>query len=257
MSAPYILGHTDRESRRLQLQASILNPLTERLLKSSGISPGMRVLDLGCGAGDTALLAAALVGSGGEVVGIDISETSLARASLRARAANLHSVRFERADVLQYEPQSHFDAVIGRHILLHVPDALAVLERVSSWLAPGGIVAFQEYDFTSWRIAWPAVPLAETLAQSMVELFRRAAPCPDIGIRLYHLLQLAGFANPRATAECVIDGGPDSPFYEWFAETAGNLGLAPGLGDQLRKAFLEAKASIASPLIVSAWAGRD
>jgi hypothetical protein len=59
----YILGHSDREIRRLMHQAAILRPITERLLRGAGIGRGMRVLDLGCGAGDVSMLAAKLVGA--------------------------------------------------------------------------------------------------------------------------------------------------------------------------------------------------
>jgi ubiquinone/menaquinone biosynthesis C-methylase UbiE len=46
------MGHDDHERRRLALQATILNPFTEQLLRRAGISTGMHVLDLGCGIGD-------------------------------------------------------------------------------------------------------------------------------------------------------------------------------------------------------------
>ena len=48
----YVLGHSQREIQRLISQATMLRPVTERLLRSLKIGPGMRVLDLGCGAGD-------------------------------------------------------------------------------------------------------------------------------------------------------------------------------------------------------------
>jgi 2-polyprenyl-3-methyl-5-hydroxy-6-metoxy-1,4-benzoquinol methylase len=51
----YVLGHSEREIRRLQNQANILRPITKRLLRNSGICEGMRVLDVGCGAGDVSL----------------------------------------------------------------------------------------------------------------------------------------------------------------------------------------------------------
>ena len=56
--ASYILGHSEAEILRLQTQANILRPITERLPRSAGIRLGMRVLDLGSGAGDVAMLAA-------------------------------------------------------------------------------------------------------------------------------------------------------------------------------------------------------
>lgn len=47
----YILGHSNRELHRLMLQADNLRPITTRLLREIGLAGGMRVVDLGCGAG--------------------------------------------------------------------------------------------------------------------------------------------------------------------------------------------------------------
>jgi hypothetical protein len=63
--AKYILGHSQQEIGRLILQATILRPFTERLMRNAEIGPGMRVLDVGCGAGDVSMLAAELVGPSG------------------------------------------------------------------------------------------------------------------------------------------------------------------------------------------------
>jgi cyclopropane fatty-acyl-phospholipid synthase-like methyltransferase len=60
----YILEHSERAIRRLMLQAGILRPITERVLRGARIGRGMRVLDRGCGAGDVSMLAAELVGTG-------------------------------------------------------------------------------------------------------------------------------------------------------------------------------------------------
>ena len=57
----------------------MLRPITERLLRNAGIDAGMRVLDLGCGAGDVSMLAAELVGPQGSIVGIDRSQESSQR----------------------------------------------------------------------------------------------------------------------------------------------------------------------------------
>ena len=70
----YALGHSSAEIQRLKNQAAMLRPITERLLRSAGIDAGMRVLDLGCGAGDVSMLAAELVGPAGFVVAIDRSQ---------------------------------------------------------------------------------------------------------------------------------------------------------------------------------------
>jgi ubiquinone/menaquinone biosynthesis C-methylase UbiE len=64
MSTPsnYVLGHSNEEYERLVLQARILRPYTEKFFRAAGVTPGMRVLDLGSGVGDVALLAADIVG---------------------------------------------------------------------------------------------------------------------------------------------------------------------------------------------------
>jgi cyclopropane fatty-acyl-phospholipid synthase-like methyltransferase len=65
----YVLGHSDRELERLSTQARLIDPITRQIFRAAGIVPGMRVLDVGSGAGDVAFLAAEMVGDAGEVVG--------------------------------------------------------------------------------------------------------------------------------------------------------------------------------------------
>ena len=75
------------------LQAAILKPITERLLREAGLTPGLRVLDLGCGCGDVAMLAAELVGPNGTVVGIDRSADVLAVARQPQATRTLNFVK--------------------------------------------------------------------------------------------------------------------------------------------------------------------
>jgi cyclopropane fatty-acyl-phospholipid synthase-like methyltransferase len=67
----YVLGHSQRVTDRLKAQARLIDPITRRFFGEAGIEEGMRVLDVGSGAGDVALLAAELVGASGAVVGVD------------------------------------------------------------------------------------------------------------------------------------------------------------------------------------------
>ena len=82
----YELRSSETEHRRLVRQAWLLEPLTERLFREAGIGHGMRVLDLGCGMGDVAMLAARLVGPSGRVVAVDLDDIVLANASQRAES---------------------------------------------------------------------------------------------------------------------------------------------------------------------------
>ena len=90
----YQLGSDEDELARLDLQDRALAPATRALFAAAGIRPGMRVLDLGCGAGDVAFVAADLVGPDGSVVGVDRSPDALARARLQAGQRDLTQVQF-------------------------------------------------------------------------------------------------------------------------------------------------------------------
>src|SRR5215475_7328492 len=117
--AKYVMGHTDHERRRLALQASILNPLTDSFLRRAGVSAGMSVLELGCGIGEVSLIAARLVGPHGQLHGIDLDPAALEVARQRIKSAGHDHVTFEQANVAEHVLSEQYDAVIGRHILIH------------------------------------------------------------------------------------------------------------------------------------------
>lgn len=140
----YALGYTSAEHDRLIRQAARIAPFTERLFREAGIGPGQRILDLGSGVGDVAMLAARLVGPSGEVVGIERDASSMERARARVAEAGLHNVNFAQTDVNEIAGvEKPFDAAIGRFILMFIPDPVAVLRSVSRLVRPGGVLAFQ------------------------------------------------------------------------------------------------------------------
>src|SRR5437660_3114580 len=141
-SADYPLGHTDAEHERLIRQAARVAPITERFFREAGIGLGQRVLDLGSGVGDVAMLAAKLVGPSGEVVGVERDPRSIVRASARVTEAGLPNVTFTQSDVSQISSSKPFDAVVGRFILMFLPDPLAVLRSLTPLVRPGGVLAF-------------------------------------------------------------------------------------------------------------------
>src|SRR5262250_2979089 len=91
-TSQYVLGSTDAEHERLIRQAGYLDPLTELLFRDAGIGLGQRILDVGSGVGDVAMLAARLVGPAGEVVGVERDVRSIARAKARVAEAGLTNV---------------------------------------------------------------------------------------------------------------------------------------------------------------------
>ena len=218
ISTGYVMGHDDRERRRLSLQASILNPLSDQLLRRAGVSTGLRVLDIGCGVGELSMVAARLVGRRGSVTGIDIDEGALALAAARAREQGLDHVDFAHGDIATYPRDASYDAVIGRHILIHTPNPRVVVGIAHSLLNPGGVAVFQEFDFNVIHRPFPEAPLYERILEIFRAFFAKAAH-GNIGTRLFPLLVDAGFPSPECRVEYPLDGGADSPFYEWMTES--------------------------------------
>src|SRR6201986_3171556 len=122
-SITYQANQVDPERRRLALQASVLNPLTDNFLRRAGIAGGMRVLEVGCGIGEVSLITARLVGPHGHLHCIDIDASALETAQTRCANAGHDHVSFEHSDVASHTPVRAYDAVIGRHVLIQVADA--------------------------------------------------------------------------------------------------------------------------------------
>ena len=130
---------------------------TRMIFAAAGIRAGMRVLDLGCGAGDVAFVAADLVGPEGYVTGVDRSPEALGRARLRAEQRGLTQVEFIEGDIHDPAPGGPFDAIVSRLILMYAPDPAAVLRRQATVLRAGGLVVPIELDIPTGR-ALPTIP---------------------------------------------------------------------------------------------------
>jgi ubiquinone/menaquinone biosynthesis C-methylase UbiE len=113
-----------------------------RLVGDARIRSGERVLDLGCGTGYPALLAAQAVGNKGHVTGLDLAEAMLAVARKKAKTLGLDNVTFKPADVttLSFESAS-FDAVISRFCLMFLPDIPKAVGEIARVLKPGGYLS--------------------------------------------------------------------------------------------------------------------
>src|SRR5215475_5199610 len=176
---PYLLGHSETEVRRLAMQSAFWGELTGEIFRRAGIGAGMHVLDIGCGAGDVAFLAARLVGPWGGVLGIDRSEDAVRRASARAADMGLGWCRFAVADVDAFATDERFDAVVGRLVLMYLSDPARTLRSLVRHLRPGGIVAFHEIVLSSMRCV-PPVALMRRVEQWVITAFERAGarvPC--------------------------------------------------------------------------------
>jgi len=209
VTSEYALGYTAAEQQRLIRQATRIAPVTERLLREVGIGPGQRVLDLGSGMGDVAMLVARLVGPTGGVVGIEREPSSIARAESRAAAAGLHNLSFTQMDVTQIASDRPFDAAVGRFILMFLPDPVSILRSVSRLIRPGGVIAFQEPSWIPMLALGGRLPLWSKVLSALHETFLRSGVNLEMGLHLYAAFQQAGLPPPAMRMEILLGGDTD------------------------------------------------
>ena len=176
-----------------------------RALDALALAPGERVLDLGCGCGDTTLDAARRVAASGEVVGVDISGPMLARARERAAAAGQANARFVQSDAQTDELGSaRFDAAVSRFGVMFFEDPATAFANVARALRPGGRLAFvcwQPPQANPWirepmAAVAPWVSLPPPPPPGAPGMFSLADPA-----RIRSLLEGAGFTEVSVEGE--------------------------------------------------------
>ena len=205
----YALGYTDAEQQRLIRQAALIAPYTERLFREAGIGVGHRVLDLGSGMGDVAMLVAGLVGPSGEVVGIERDAASIERAQARVAAAGLRNVSFLNTDVNKIAIDRPFDAAVGRFILMFLPDPVSVLQSVVRLVRPGGVLAFHEPSWIPLLALGDRLPLWSCVLRSIHGTILRSGANPEMGLALYSVFQEVGLPAPKMHLEIPLGSDVD------------------------------------------------
>jgi SAM-dependent methyltransferase len=266
MGEEYVLGHRAEELARLDGQGKMLEPVTRLALQLAGIGPGMRVVDLGTGTGEVALLVAELVGSEGSVLAVDRAPDGLAYAATKFADRGVTNIELVEADVASYAPDQPVDAVLGRLVLSYLPDPVGTIRRLLGALSPGGVYLALEYDTESVRGA-PETPLVTRLAALMNAAFAAVGTPQTLGPHLAGMLREAGAADAQSLGlQAYLD--PEDPLGP--AMLAGVIGsLVPAIAghgladpaeldvatlrDQIAAEQKAAGSAMLVPTLVAAW----
>lgn len=264
----YTMGRTQAETERLIRQSQMYSGLTRRMLTEAGLTNGMKVLDIGSGAGDVAMAAAELVAPEGRVVGVDVNPEILETARVRVAQAGHDNVEFVAGDARTLDLDSDFDALIGRFVLMYLTDPVETLNHLATCVRPGGIVAFHEISFSPNVLSRVLeTPLAEKLMDWMVGVFAHSGAHTDMAYRLYGMFIDAGLPEPHLEYTALGGGWPGWPGYPYIVDSVQSVlpllerfGLATAqevdpetLPERLRADVVATKSPIVMPMTVMAW----
>lgn len=216
-----------------------------------GIGPGLRVLDLGCGDGTTAIPAATL---GADVVGVDIARNLVAAGNERARDAGLTNVTFQHGDArdLVYHGDGEFDRVVSIFGAMFAPEPHRVAREMVRVTRPGGVITMGNW-----------IPGDPTMVSQLLKISGAYAPPPPEGFvspvlwgveeHVLDRFRAAGVAEERITCERdtwlfeadrpAVDFLQD--FRDWYGPTMNAFaaaeadGRADALWDELAVLFKE------------------
>jgi SAM-dependent methyltransferase len=261
-----------RVDRPHAAEAAFAQPLTEELLTGSGVTPGMRVLVLGRGLADLALLVAERVGASGAVIGAHEDPQVVAQAQRRAAEEGFDRVDFRAESLDRIALGGSVDAVVGRFFLMHQPDPVRAITIAADAVYDGGRIVFQEWHYESvlWPETsdWPHLPLYRAFARWSIEGLRRQSAHVDMGLRLANAFTEAGLPLPAIRTDLRTVQGIGSRGYVFFEAavrealpTLERCGIAcagqvdvDSFADRLERETSAVNGHAFLPLQVGAWA---
>lgn len=197
---------------------AIMRSVQALLIDAAAARPGERVMDIGCGTGDTTFAFARIVGPAGQVQGVDVSATMLAHARSRQKGSGLGNVEFLLADAQDHAfAPAAFDRIVSRFGTMFFANPEAAFRNMATTLKPGGRMHFacwagQEHN--------PFFTMPQRVAEGRmgpvepVEPVSPDAPGPmafrDIG-RVTGMLRAAGLAAAEGAMHRIDLHHPGTP----------------------------------------------
>jgi SAM-dependent methyltransferase len=159
---------------------TLIDPLGRIAMERLGVAAGDRILDVGCGCGQTLLQLAELAGPAGQVLGVDISPPMLARARERIAGRPTIALALGDAEVYPFAPGA-FDAVYSRFGVMFFDDHRAAFRNLRAAARAGGRLSFVCWQALA-RNPWAVRPLDAVMRllpeSAMPDMLREGRPGP-------------------------------------------------------------------------------
>ncbi|HXC53396.1 MAG TPA: methyltransferase domain-containing protein [Candidatus Limnocylindrales bacterium] len=189
------------------------------------LTPGMRLLDVGCGPGSITRGFAERLAPG-QVVGLDLSTETLAAAREDAAEHGLDNLQYERGSIYELPfPDASFDAVFAHQVIQHLSEPAAALREMLRVLRSGGWLAVRDVDWGTVAY-WPADPWIDRFIEVHLATWSRNGGEPRQGRKLRELFNAANVADLTITASTWCYATPAETI-EWGNSYAERLLTSP------------------------------
>jgi ubiquinone/menaquinone biosynthesis C-methylase UbiE len=261
----YVIRGGKAGYERLQVLARSWAPTTGAVLDRIGLRPGMRCLDLGCGAGDVTFELGRRVGPGGQVIGVDMDEVKLDLARRSAAEQGLTGVEFRVMDVYEWSEPDSYDLVFCRYLLQHLRRPVAVLGTMWAAVQSGGVILVEDADFAG-SFCDPPNEGFDFWVEAYQRVLEKHGGDPLLGRKLHRYFTEAGIPAPELTVVQRADtrGEAKTLPHSTIEATADPI-ISEGIAsaDQVRAALASLAGAAAdpgsvfgSPRIFQAWSRR-
>jgi SAM-dependent methyltransferase len=224
-SYKYLLGDTRAEAARLRAQARLWDPVTRALFDRIGIRHGSKVLEIGPGQGSLHLELRRRVG--GPVDAIEPSAAFRERLHTLARRDGLGEGRIWDTVLADARlPRDHYQVIFARWVFLFLPNPAAHVRKLAAALAPGGVLAIQDYCRETFLMV-PTPPEWRAFVTADEAFFATQGGNASIAGRLPALYRAAGLDVVDLTPT-IKSGHSGSPVWAWL--TTYFLGVMDQLG---------------------------
>lgn len=188
----YIIGGGAEGKARLNVLAQVLEPFTKSLLEKNGLSPGKKLLDVGCGGGNVSRMAAQIVGNSGSVTAVDFDATIVELN--RAEVPQLPQLHYQNISAYDITYSNEFDIAYSRFLLSHLTEPALALRNIVRSVRPGASVVIEDVQFGG-HICYPSNNAFETYVAWYISLARKRGQQPEIGPSLMSLLHETGLQS--------------------------------------------------------------
>lgn len=210
----YLLGVNKEELERLEFQHGVWKPVTDSLIERLGVSKGWKVLDAGAGPGFVSFDLRKLVGNEGEVTALEPSSMYVGYFADKCSELGYSNMKYIHGTAEEAKlPENYYDLIFSRWVIGFVPDPDAFTSNLVKSLAPGGVLAIEDYAFNR-LLLYPTGGPYERISEAVMKYWKTEGGDLQIAARIpaiykKHGLELIDF-KPNSIA-----GGPDTGIFRW------------------------------------------